>query len=34
MSGDITVANAPTGGSRFVLRLPRSTRFAIDPSGG
>ena len=34
MRGDITVANADEGGSRFVLRLPRSTRFAVEPDLG
>jgi len=34
MRGDITVTNADEGGSRFVLRLPRSTRFAVEPDLG
>jgi signal transduction histidine kinase len=34
MGGDITVTNADEVGSRFVLRLPRSTRFAVEPDLG
>jgi len=34
MGGDITVTNADESGSRFVLRLLRSTRFAVEPDLG